>query len=542
MEENMKLFNKLTSALTAFVLLLSALSVPLLADEVTSGYSVSTALTVNNYSLVNNESYGEAKFYVNPTYTFDDSTVLNNGDTLVYSVPSVFKLEQALNQPITAASGEEIAQMVTDPTTGKVTVTITNADYFARLNEGKKLSFLFTVVWNDTTPYNVAQTFTFLGAPEYTLTRIKVDEEPQGYSKWGTQDPSNPNYVNWRIRINRDVKDLGQVVIKDVIPEGQELATEISGYYFENWDNGPKTSFTANDPSIVTITDANNFTINAGDLSNRGIYIVYKTLLTAPVDKVDKKVYNDIVVTSNGTPMEALTYRPFAPLTTTDGVGSGSRSDEVAFTVNKVLDGRTLNADEFTFELVDDATGNVIQTVKNAADGTVTFEKVKFSTVGEFTYTIREVASGLTGVTDDTDSDIKVTVTVVDNGGVKQATTTYDRTAFTNTYVAPTTTTTTTTTSEPTTTAATTTTTVEPTTTVATTTTTAEPTTTAPTTTTTTAGTTVAPATTTKTPTPKKGKTLPKTGEESGLVTALIGFALLAAGLAGVFYRKSKKA
>ena len=240
--------------------------------------------------------------------------------------------------------------------------------------------------------------------------------------------------------------------------------------------------------------------------------------------------------------MEALTYRPFAPLTTTDGVGSGSRSDEVAFTVNKVLDGRTLNADEFTFELVDDATGNVIQTVKNAADGTVTFEKVKFSTVGEFTYTIREVASGLTGVTDDTDSDIKVTVTVVDNGGVKQATTTYDRTAFTNTYVAPTTTTTTTTTSEPTTTAATTTTTVEPTTTVATTTTTAEPTTTAPTTTTTTAGTTVAPATTTKTPTAKKGKTLPKTGEESGLVTALIGFALLAAGLAGVFYRKSKKA
>ena len=540
----MKLFNKLTSALTAFVLLLSALSVPLLADEVTSGYSVSTALTVNNYSLVNNESYGEAKFYVNPTYTFDDATVLNNGDTLVYSVPSVFKLGQALNQPITAASGEEIAQMVTDPTTGKVTVTITNADYFARLNEGKKLSFLFTVVWNDTTPYNVAQTFTFLGAPEYTLTRIKVDEEPQGYSKWGTQDPSNPNYVNWRIRINRDVKNLGQVVIKDVIPEGQELATEISGYYFENWENGPKTSFTANDPSIVTITDANNFTINAGDLSNRGIYIVYKTLLTAPVDKVDKKVYNDIVVTSNGTPMEALTYRPFAPLTTTDGVGSGSRSDEVAFTVNKVLDGRTLNADEFTFELVDDATGNVIQTVKNAADGTVTFEKVKFSTVGEFTYTIREVASGLTGVTDDTDSDIKVTVTVVDNGGVKQATTTYDRTAFTNTYVAPTTTTTTTTTttSEPTTTAATTTTTVEPTTTVATTTTTAEPTTTAPTTTTTTAGTTVAPATTTKTPTPKKGKTLPKTGEESGLVTALIGFALLAAGLAGVFYRKSKKA
>ncbi|MCP3861601.1 MAG: LPXTG cell wall anchor domain-containing protein, partial [Aestuariibacter sp.] len=65
-------------------------------------------------------------------------------------------------------------------------------------------------------------------------------------------------------------------------------------------------------------------------------------------------------------------------------------------------------------------------------------------------------------------------------------------------------------------------------------------------TTTTTADTTAAPGTTTQTPppaAPKKGKTLPKTGEESGLVTTLVGFALLAAtGLAGFFYRKSKKA
>jgi LPXTG-motif cell wall-anchored protein len=40
-----------------------------------------------------------------------------------------------------------------------------------------------------------------------------------------------------------------------------------------------------------------------------------------------------------------------------------------------------------------------------------------------------------------------------------------------------------------------------------------------------------------------KGKTLPKTGEESGLTTSLVGFALMSiAGVAGVLYRKSKKA
>ena len=52
------------------------------------------------------------------------------------------------------------------------------------------------------------------------------------------------------------------------------------------------------------------------------------------------------------------------------------------------------------------------------------------------------------------------------------------------------------------------------------------------------------PGTTSVTPPPagKKGKTLPKTGEESGLTTSLVGFALMTvAGVAGVLYRKSKR-
>ena len=59
---------------------------------------------------------------------------------------------------------------------------------------------------------------------------------------------------------------------------------------------------------------------------------------------------------------------------------------------------------------------------------------MKFSTVGNFSYTIREVASGLANVTDDPDPDIKVSVKVTESGGAKQATTTYDRTSFINTY------------------------------------------------------------------------------------------------------------
>ena len=100
----------------------------------------------------------------------------------------------------------------------------------------KRIQSSFTVVWADNMPYDQEQEVNFPGARTYRLKRIKVDEEPQGYSKWGVQDSKDPNYVNWRIRVNRDVQNLGQVVIEDAIPEGQELDedTGITGYYSDS--------------------------------------------------------------------------------------------------------------------------------------------------------------------------------------------------------------------------------------------------------------------------------------------------------------------
>ena len=57
---------------------------------------------------------------------------------------------------------------------------------------------------------------------------------------------------------------------------------------------------------------------------------------------------------------------------------------------HKELDGRDMNADEFTFQLLDDQ-GTVISQAKNDADGKITFVGQNFNTVGTYTYTIREV-------------------------------------------------------------------------------------------------------------------------------------------------------
>lgn len=59
----MRFFGKLMGLLSAVVLVLSTLSIPIFAQELTAGYTVSTALTINNYPLVNNGSYGEGKFW-----------------------------------------------------------------------------------------------------------------------------------------------------------------------------------------------------------------------------------------------------------------------------------------------------------------------------------------------------------------------------------------------------------------------------------------------------------------------------------------------
>ena len=287
----------------------------------------------------------------------------------------------------------------------------------------------------------------------------------------------------------------------------------------------------------------------------------------------------------NETPVEVTLTADGAIRTITNKKASTS----VPLAVKKELTGRTLQADEFEFVLTDQAgqvvetvknaqAGQVVETVKNAQDGAVTFAALSFTKAGQYVYTITETNGGQTidNVTYD-GKTITATITVTADPATGALSHTVDYSnggVFTNAYVEPTTTTTTTTpetteapttsstTTEATTTSETTseattssettteatTTTVEPTTTtVEPTTTTVEPTTTTvEPTTTTTADTTAAPGTTTQTPppaAPKKGKTLPKTGEESGLVTTLVGFALLAAtGLAGFFYRKSKKA
>ena len=93
----------------------------------------------------------------------------------------------------------------------------------------------------------------------------------------------------------------------------------------------------------------------------------------------------------------------------------------VSVTAMKKLDGSVLKDGQFTFQLKDED-GEVVSTVKNAADGKVVFESMTFHEVGEYKYTITEVNDKQEKVTYDTKTQ-NITVKVTDDGsGVLQAT------------------------------------------------------------------------------------------------------------------------
>ena len=437
----MKKMNKKLFHAFMTLLLIVSVFIPLLktsytvkAEELPSNsYTMTTSPTINNNRLVDGAKYGEGKFYLNPTYKFDNSATLKNGDFMVYKVPKEFKVERDITTDIYAKDGAtKIAELQTNAATNSATVTITNEEYFKNLTEDRELTALFTVVWADDVELNKEYSIDIPGAGTYRLTRIVPDDDPTGYTKWGVQDADDPNYVNWRIRINRYVKPVTGVKIEDTIPEGQVLASEITGYYFTEWNKAEARPRL--DASHVNVTGTNSFTVTPngnGDLSTQGLYVLYRTRLTAPVDNTTKKAFNNVkVTTSDG----VYDVDGFAPLTTTEGIGSGARPSEVEFEVTKQLNGGTLKGDEFIFQLID-PDGKVVETAKNNKDGQVKFKAIKFSKAGTFKYQIKEVDEKEPGYVYD-NKTINAEVTVTDVFGEKFASVKYDNKVFVNSYSA----------------------------------------------------------------------------------------------------------
>ena len=141
-----------------------------------------------------------------------------------------------------------------------------------------------------------------------------------------------------------------------------------------------------------------------------------------------------VTVTKSG---HALTAVATLPTDTEFNNTFTSAPTQAQFKFTKRLEGKALTAGAFTFELLEN--GNVIQTKKNAADGSITFDAIEYSAEGEHTYTVREKAGNDTNIDYDTmNAEVKVKVTKdAATGLLSTAVTMPEDTEFNNYVVSP---------------------------------------------------------------------------------------------------------
>lgn len=107
----------------------------------------------------------------------------------------------------------------------------------------------------------------------------------------------------------------------------------------------------------------------------------------------------------------------------------------VNLTATKVLEGADLSDGQFTFELLNN--GDVMDRATNDAKGNVAFRKLTLKQAGTYTFTMREVAGDVEGMTYDT-AEHTIKISVVDKGeGQLEATVEGNNPTFTNSYTAP---------------------------------------------------------------------------------------------------------
>ena len=121
--------------------------------------------------------------------------------------------------------------------------------------------------------------------------------------------------------------------------------------------------------------------------------VTYDTTIQEVEVKVEKVSATELKATASKEAKDLVFKNVYTP--------AGAAS--VTLGAKKVLEGKTLEAGKYSFELKKED-GTVVETATNAADGTVTFSPISYdeSQVGTHKYTISEVAGSEPGVTYDT--------------------------------------------------------------------------------------------------------------------------------------------
>ena len=289
-----------------------------------------------------------------------------------------------------------------------------------------------------------AISYTAEGEHTYTVKEVK------GNNATITYDASEKQVT---VRVTRDGDALKAVV---VYPESKtftnaftpnattatiELTKELTGrdlvdgeFSFELYEGANKLQTVTNKAGKVTF-ESISYTAEG-----EHTYTVKEVKGTTPgitYDTAEKQV--TVKVTKDGDNLKATVVYPESKVFA--NTYSAPSPAKAKISASKILEGAELKNGEFNFQLLDE-TGKVLQTKQNAADGTVTFDDISYSSedAGKtFHYTIKEVipeskAKGMTY--DEGTIDVTVTVTKDDASNTLKASVAYgEKKSFKNTFV-----------------------------------------------------------------------------------------------------------
>ena len=262
----------------------------------------------------------------------------------------------------------------------------------------------------------------------FTVTEI---EAPEGYELNPTpfemtvgQDGAIKTVTNKRSKAKAKIKANKKLT-------GRELKAEEFEFTLTDQDGKVKETVKNDKDGNIAFSElefdkAGTYTFKIAEKAGSDTNIKYDTkTVTATVTVVDKgKGALEATVSYNDEKAFENTYTPAGATSVTLGA-------------KKVLEGKDLEAGKYSFELKK-ADGTVVETVTNAADGTVTFSPISYdeSQVGTHKYTISEVAGTETGITyDKTVQEVEVTVEKVSATELKAtASKEANDLVFTNTY------------------------------------------------------------------------------------------------------------
>ena len=254
-----------------------------------------------------------------------DNVAVNEGDEIVFNMPKEVSFRTDFDFDVKNNLNETVGHA--QASVEKGTVTTTFNDYFSKHPLNKEIAMIFDAKWTEAVTSGEITHPNFDG----TVKEVHVDPEPEldpgkeKFSKWGSQDSSDAQVLNWTVRFNLAKDKLENIILQDRWSANQEYvqnSLELRTVEdVKTWTG---------DVSAQEYLDSFHVLNNGFDLKIKTLqklmYINYKTRLKSSVKESTDPI-NAVWLTANNDNKLADNYRAIISLVGGKGKAVGEAED-----------------------------------------------------------------------------------------------------------------------------------------------------------------------------------------------------------------------